>query len=273
MFKELLIYIAVYVGFFAVTFYVLSVWSLKKKDKPIPLPEKELPTVSIVVPAFNESRGIQGTIRSALAIDYPAEKLDIIVVDDGSRDNTYELAAALASDRVHVYRLEQNRGKGHAMNYGISKSKGEIIVTMDADHVHVKPDALKKMMPYFNGPRVMCVSPMMAVYRPKGLWQRVQHIEYLFGVFLRKAFASVNAIHVTPGAFSAYRRSLFEKIGGFEARNITEDLEMALRIQLHNFVIENSTEATIFTPAPKPLRSLAIQRRRWNAGLLKNLWN
>jgi cellulose synthase/poly-beta-1,6-N-acetylglucosamine synthase-like glycosyltransferase len=143
---------------------------------------------------------------------------------------------------------------------------------MDADHVHVKPNALKKMIPYFNRPEVMCVSPMMAVYKPKGIWQRVQHIEYMFGIFLRKAFASVNAIHVTPGAFSAYRRNLFKKIGGFEARNITEDLEMSLRIQLHHYVIENSTEATIFTTAPKSFKELALQRRRWNSGLLKNLW-
>jgi cellulose synthase/poly-beta-1,6-N-acetylglucosamine synthase-like glycosyltransferase len=272
MFRETLIYIVSYIGLFVVSFYVLSLWAIRKKEHPI-LSENKLPMVSIIVPAFNEAKGIAGTIKSALEIDYPKNKLEVIVVDDGSKDDTYKIASEFRSNRVRVFRLPKNSGKGAAMNYAISKSKREIIVTMDADNTHVKPDALRNMVACFNDSKVMCVSPMMTVYNPRGILQRVQQIEYFFGIFLRKAFASVNAIHVTPGAFSAYKKSFFDKYGGFDEHNLTEDLEMALRIQLNNYVIENSTRASILTVVPNKFKSLALQRRRWNAGLLKNLWN
>jgi cellulose synthase/poly-beta-1,6-N-acetylglucosamine synthase-like glycosyltransferase len=272
MFRETLIYIVSYIGLFVVAFYVLSLWDIRKKEHPI-LSDDKLPSVSIIVPAFNEAKGIAGTIQSALEIDYPKNKLEVIVVDDGSKDDTYNIASKFKSSRVRIFRMPQNRGKGAAMNHAISKSRGEVIVTMDADNTHVKPDALKNMVAYFQDSKIMCVAPMMSVYNPKGILQRVQQIEYLFGVFLRKSFASVNAIHVTPGAFSAYRKTFFDKHGGFDEHNLTEDLEMSLRIQFNNYVIENSTKASIFTVVPNKFKSLALQRRRWNAGLLKNLWN
>lgn len=264
-----LMYVSIYIGLFLGFFY-LFIFLSKVREKPPGFPEKNHPKVTIIIPAFNEERGIAETIKSALAINYPKNKLEIIVVDDGSKDNTYKIAKTFVKRGVKIF-TKPNGGKGTAINLGISKAKGEIIITMDADNTHVNPDAIKYMVPYFNDPDVICVAPIMAVYNPKGILQRIQQVEYLFGIFLRKVFSNINAIHVTPGAFSAYKSSFFKKYGGFDENNLTEDLELALRIQSHGYKIANSTEAIIYTVAPNKFKALLKQRRRWYAGLIKNL--
>jgi len=118
---------------------------------------------------------------------------------------------------------------------------------------------------------VMSVTPAMVIYNPKSILQRVQYIEYLLGLFLRKAFASLRAIYIAPGAFSAYRKIFFEKYGGYDVGNITEDLEMALRIQSKGYFTENCPDAPAFTIAPSKFKPLLIQRRRWYYGLIKNV--
>ncbi len=267
-FFNLMVYILAYIGFFATSFYIVSTlfyYSKKPLDR-----ESTNRKVTIIIPAYDEEKSIVRTIKTALDLDYPRENLEIIVVDDGSKDKTYELAKKCSSNIVKVY-TKTNGGKGSALNFGIAKAKGEVIVSMDADSF-VQKDALKKMMAFFDNPKVMAVTPSMGVYKPKGILQRVQHIEYYMGVFLRKSFATVNAIHITPGAFSAYRKIFFEKHGGYAVGNITEDLEIALRIQSNHYIIENSPKSVVYTIAPDTFRKLLVQRRRWYTGLMKNLW-
>ena len=271
MVQETIIYIASFLGIFTITFYLLSF--LDKKEKVMDYSEQELPSVSIIIPAFNEEKGIKGSINSALGIDYPKDKLEIIVVDDGSKDSTYEKIKEYQNERIRVFKHNKNMGKGIAINKGIKEAKGKVIVTMDADNTLVEKTALKKAVKYFRDPEVMCVSPIMAIYKPKGILQRVQQIEYLLGVFLRKSFANLEAVHITPGAFSIYRKSFFDKYGGFPKNNLTEDMEVALRIQYHGYKIENSLESVIYTIAPNKFDTLLKQRKRWYVGLLKNLWD
>src|SRR3972149_9930698 len=118
-----------------------------------------------------------------------------------------------------------------------------------------------------------CVSPAIIIDKPKSILQRVQYIEYLLSLFLRKAFASLKSIYITPGAFSAYRKSFFGKHGGFDEGNVTEDLEMALRIQYKGYNTENCPEGPAYTIAPRKFGELMVQRRRWYFGLLINLRN
>lgn len=270
MFGEILIYLATYIGLFAIFFFLLSVSPRLKKSPPI-FNEKNPPFISIIIPAYNEQRGIEATINSALGVDYPRDKMEILVIDDGSKDKTYELALKFKSKIVKVFHKE-NGGKGTALNFAIKKAKGEFIFTMDADSV-ITPNAVKNQLAYFNNPHVMCVAPLLAVHNPRGLMQRIQQIEYFLGIFLREVFTSLNAANVTPGAFSAYRKYFFEKYGGFDEHNLTEDLEIALRIQYHHFILENSTNSVVYTTAPQTFKSLLIQRKRWYVGLLKNLMN
>lgn len=273
---NLLVYILAYIGLLLVSFYFIGMLKYyKKKEHP---PRTDL-TVSIIIPAYNEEKSIERTIRTALALEYPAENLEVIVVDDGSKDMTYPIARSILEElenskkkhpTMRVF-TKPNGGKGSALNLGINQSKSEIVLTMDAD-TFAKPDSLKKMMGYFYGKEVMSVTPAIGIYKPQGLWQRVQHIEYYMSVFLRKSFSVLNAVHITPGAFAAYRRAFFTKHGGFDEHNITEDIEVALRVQSNHYVIENTPYAVIYTLAPRTFRQFLNQRKRWYTGYLTNLW-
>jgi len=265
----ILIYTSIYIGLIATTFYVIGYNQEKNKKKPL-YSDEELPKVSIIIPAFNEEKSMARTIESITASDYPKDKFQIIVVDDGSKDKTLEIARRYKSKLVEVY-TKENGGKGTALNFALRKCKGDIIFTMDAD-TFVAPHSVKEMTRYFKNPNVMSVSPSMLIYEPRGALQRIQQAEYLFGLFIRKAFCLVNAIHVTPGAFSAYRKTFFDKYGGYDEGNITEDLEMSLRIQYKGYPIEYSPESPAYTIAPNKFKPLMIQRRRWYTGLMRNTW-
>jgi len=265
-FHLLLIYALAYVGLFTTAFYALSMASYYRK-KSIPS-ESDGKSVSIIIPAHNEEKSIEKTIKSALEINYPKDRMEIIVVDDGSTDSTYSIAKSFP---VMVIRKERG-GKGAALNRGIMKAMNEIIITMDADTI-AEPDAVRKMMAHFYDEKVVSVTPSIGVYRPKGLMGRVQQIEYYLGTFMRKTFATVNAIYVTPGAFAAYRKSFFTKHGFFDEHNITEDLEIALRIQSKKLAIENAPSAAVYTVAPEKFTDVLTQRKRWYTGLIINMWD
>jgi cellulose synthase/poly-beta-1,6-N-acetylglucosamine synthase-like glycosyltransferase len=267
----ILLYISIYLGLVATSFYVLGYHADKKKVKQL-FTDDELPTVSVIIPAWNEGKSIAKTINSMFASDYPSEKLEIIVVDNNSKDNTLQIARKLKQKykKLKIY-CEKKQGKGCALNRGIKESTGEFIFSMDADTM-VPPRSIREMTRYFKNPDVMSVTPSMLIYKPKGILQRIQQAEYLFGLFIRKAFTSVNAIHVTPGAFSAYRKTFFDKHGMYDEDNITEDLELSLRIQYNGYRIEYSPEAPAYTIAPNKFKELLIQRRRWYTGLMRNTW-
>lgn len=265
-FVTVVIYLSIYLGLIATTFFILSYYADKKKEKKL-YSDSELPKVTIIIPAYNEEKSIEKTVTSILASDYP--DFEVFVIDDGSTDKTFEIAKKFEGDKVKVFR-KKNKGKSSALNFGIKKAKTELIFTMDAD-TRVDPNSMKKMAKYFKNNKVMCVVSAMVTEKPKTFLQRVQHIEYLMGLFLRTAFAAVDAIYITPGAFAGYRKWFFNKYGDFDEGNITEDLEMSLRIQLNGFKIENCPEAPAYTIAPRKFKELFFQRRRWYFGLIKNL--
>jgi cellulose synthase/poly-beta-1,6-N-acetylglucosamine synthase-like glycosyltransferase len=263
-----IMYASIYLGLVATSFYVLT-YVAGKKTKPLLFEDNELPKVSVIIPVWNEEKSIERTLKTILASDYPEDKLEIIVVDDGSADKSLEIAMRFKSNRVKVF-SKKNGGKGDALNYGIKRCSGEIVFTMDADTV-VPPYSLKKMVRYFKNKDVMLVSPAIMVYEPKTFLERVQHIEFLLGLFLRKTFSFLNAIHITPGAFSAIRKEFFEKHGYYNVGNITEDLEITLRVQYHGYKIENAPDAPAYAIARGKFVELMVQRRRWYVGLIRNL--
>ena len=266
-FIKFIIYVSIYIGLVSTTFFILSFFFGEKKKKLL-YSDDELPKVSVIIPAYNEEKSIETTIKSILKTDYPKSKFQVIVVDDGSNDNTLKLAKKFEKFGVEVY-TKKNGGKGTALNFGLKKVNGEIMFSMDAD-TFVDKKCVKQMVRFFKNKSVMCVSPAILVANPKNILQRVQYVEYILGLFLRKAFATVNAIHITPGAFSAYRKSFFDKYGGYDEGNITEDLELAMRIQFKGYIIEHSPESPAYTIAPNKFSHLLKQRRRWYVGLLKN---
>lgn len=227
------------------------------------------PTVDIIVPCFNESTTILATIYSLLNLDYPKDKLKIIVVDDGSSDDSLKtLEIFKENPQVQIHHKE-NGGKYTALNFGIENSNADLFGCLDADSF-VDKDALKKMIPYFENPKIMAVVPSIKVYEPENILQKIQKVEYDWGILIRKIFTYLDALHVTPGPFTIFRKKIFENIGKYKHAHHTEDLEMALRMQKHNYKIANSHRSFVFTVTPKTMKTLYKQRRRWTYGFLKN---
>ena len=230
-----------------------------------------VPKVAIIVPCFNEENTIAGTINSLLALEYPKENLSIILVDDGSTDNTTNVMASYANNpRITVHRKE-NGGKHTALNAGIKISDhADIIGCLDADSF-VEPDALALAISAFDKPEVMATTSAMSVHMPKNFIQHMQYAEYIFGITMRHILSSVNSLYVTPGPFSLYRMEVFKKIGYFSHGYQTEDMEMALRMQKAHMIIENSPQVRVYTKAPSTINALIKQRMRWTSGFLRNM--
>ena len=229
-----------------------------------------LPMMAVVVPCYNEATTIAATCESLIALDYPADKLEIILVDDGSTDSTPATMARFAAHpQVRIIRKE-NGGKHTALNAGIAAAAAEFVGCLDADSF-VERGALREIVPCFARANVAAVTAAMSVHKPRSLLQHMQNAEYIFGITLRHTLASVNGLYVTPGPFSFYRRSTILELGGFRSGHQTEDMEMALRMQQAGHSIENAPRARVYTNAPRTLATLLTQRTRWTTGFLRNV--
>lgn len=233
------------------------------------------PYVSIVVPVYNEEKGIWKTVHSLTSLNYPKDKLEIIIVDHGSRDRTADIAkqikAQFSSYKIEVVeKKRQGREmKAHAFNAGLKVASGEFVACVDGDTIVMK-NCLSEMVPYFEDPNVGAVISTIKVHQPKNIYEKIQHLEYIFATFTRSLMSKINTLHVTPGALSIYRKSLFDKYGGFDEDNITEDLEMAMRLRYHNYSIKLAQNSITYTKVPDTFKALWSQRVRWFRGFIYN---
>lgn len=240
-----------------------------KKSKPKKIP---LPSVSIIIPAYNEEKNISKVLDSVLSLDYPKEKLQIIVVDDGSTDNTYYVAKRYESKGVLVLRKKNEGKKSYTLNYAIPFAKGEIIATLDADSI-VERNSLKEAVLYFSDPRVASVVSAVKVWnKDENFITRAQYVEYNLILFIyRKLLELFDSIHVTPGPFSLFRREVLEERKRecgyyFDNNSLTEDHEIALYIQKKNYRVAYSPKSVVYTKVPSTLSELYKQRVRWGVG-------
>lgn len=268
---EVLAYPFVFLGLYFEVFMLLTLLSQPARDRRLRKPSEAAPKVAIIVPCWNEETTIDGTVRSLLALDYPADKLDIVLVNDGSTDNTKAVMDAyLGHPQIRVLHKE-NGGKHTAINLGIEMSEdAEFIGCLDADSF-VAPDALREIIGSFDRPEVAAATPAMSVFQPKNLLEQMQNVEYIVGIAARHALSAVNGIYVTPGPFSFYRRSVIAELGGFRHAHQAEDMEMALRIQRAGYEIENAPRARVYTKVPRSVPKLVKQRTRWTTGFLRNV--
>lgn len=266
----------VYVVWFLSTYFVVLLLlliavnkhRLYEKRKPLP----NTPSVSIIVPAYNEEVKIADTIASLKKINYPA--IEFIIVNDGSKDATSKVVkAAIAGDsRFTFIDRISNKGKAASLNEGISHAKGVFVACMDADSV-VEPDIFQKALPYFDDLKTGAVTVTVELRNPNTFLQKIIDIEYIIGLSLfLKIFSLLDCVFVTPGPFSIYRRSLLTEIGGFDPTNITEDHEIAYRIHKHGYLIANCLEAKVYTLTPDTFKGIYVQRRRWYSGALHTVF-
>ena len=262
--------------FLALYFQVFALLTFLSRDARLrrtkPALNADFPKVAVVVPCFNEGDTIGGTADSLLALDYPKDKLEIILVNDGSTDHTSHVMDQYASHPQVTVIHKVNGGKHSGLNIGIERTDAEFIGCLDADSF-VHPGALKEVLAHFDDPSVAAVTASMTVHEPKNMLQEMQYAEYLTGVALRHIFATVNGLYVTPGPFSFYRKSILEKVGGFRHGHQTEDMEMAMRLQKHGYKIENAPRAQVYTKAPATVWALVKQRTRWTTGFMRNSYD
>lgn len=233
-------------------------------------PRSDLPTATIIVPCFNEQESIFGTIESLLALDYPKDKFKIMIIDDGSTDNSWDLIQKYKNNPLIRLFQKENGGKHTALNFAIGQSSSDIIGCLDADSF-VSPDALIKIAEHFADKKVMAVVPSIKVFQPSSIIEKIQKVQYEWGIFMRKTLSFLGAMYVTPGPFSFFRREVFDKIGPYRQAHNTEDCEIALRMQRNHLKITNCHDVYIQTVAPKKLKALYKQQLRWVYGTLKNI--
>ena len=234
------------------------------------------PLISIIVPAFNEEVNAVSSIQSLLQTDYP--NFEIIFVDDGSKDSTYQkvLHAFDGHPKIKVL-TKPNGGKASALNYGIQQSGAGIVICIDAD-TKLRPDAVSKLVMHFvpvakGEKEVGAVAGNVKVGNQVNLLTRWQSIEYISSQnFDRKAFSYLNAITVVPGAIGAFRKKAIEEAGGFTTDTLAEDCDLTIRILRCGYLIENENKAIAMTEAPETLKMFFKQRLRWNFGVMQTFW-
>ncbi len=260
-------FLAIYVEvFFLVTFLERRKDIVERLDGRS---DEAYPSATIIVPCWNEEHTVRGTVESLLALDYPKDKLKIMLIDDGSTDNTWGVLQEFAAfPNIETIRKE-NGGKHTAMNLGIERVTTEFIGCLDADSF-VTPLALKRMVPYFDEPGVMAVSPSIIVSDPKRPMEWAQKIEYQLSVYIKKMLGLMNGIHVTPGPFSIYRMEVFRQLGPYREAHKTEDMEIAYRMHEAGMRIEQCHDARVHTKAPPTALALYTQRKRWIYGFINN---
>lgn len=229
------------------------------------------PAVSVVVAAYNEEAVIERTVQALLCSDYG--DVEIIVVDDGSKDDTAAVVhrAFQLEPRVTMLRKD-NGGKSSALNTGIAFAKGEILIGLDADTMFAE-DTISLLVRHFQDPRVAAVAGNVKVGNRVNLWTIWQSLEYIASQnFDRRAYAALNSITVVPGAIGAWRKSVVEEAGGYLSDTLAEDTDLTLRVRRLGYTLKTENNALAYTEAPENVRSLARQRFRWSFGTLQCLW-
>lgn len=264
------VYACLFLGLYFEVFLLISFIEKRPAPKTILRP-RHYPSVTILVPCWNKAKTLGATVRSILLLDYPREKLSVVIIDDGSVDETLQAAQEFVNEpQVSIYRKENEGSKFAALNFGLEHSQSELVGCLDADSF-VAPDALLEVVKKFEGdPTIMAVTPAMRVFKPRSWLELMQSVEYTFGVFYRKMFDNLSAITVLPGPFSFYKRSVFEKIGPFRHAHHTEDMEMAFRMHANGMKIGNAHSAIVSTKVPSTVGGLIRQRVRWSRGFLEN---
>jgi cellulose synthase/poly-beta-1,6-N-acetylglucosamine synthase-like glycosyltransferase/peptidoglycan/xylan/chitin deacetylase (PgdA/CDA1 family) len=224
--------------------------------------------VTVIVPAYNESAGIEAAVRSLIASDHPVE---VIVVDDGSTDGTADLVESLRLPGVRVIK-QANAGKPAALNTGLEAASYELVVMVDGDTVF-EPDAVRMLVQPFADPSVGAVSGNAKVGNRKGLLGRWQHIEYVVGFNLdRRLFDLAECMPTVPGAVGGFRRSALERIGGLSDVTLAEDTDLTMALCRDGWRVVYEERARAWTEAPATLGALWRQRYRWCYGTLQAMW-
>lgn len=228
------------------------------------------PLVTIIIPCFNEEVVIKDAIKSVEKINYP--NLEILVVDDGSTDETYARAREMQkTGKVRVV-SKSNGGKASALNYGIEEALGEYILCMDADS-HLNREVLRYGIPYFyEFPHLSALAGNVRVGNTSSLITLFQKLEYVVGLnFHKMAQSALSSVTIIPGPIGIFKRSALQSVGGYDVNTFAEDCDLTLKLLAAGHYIKYSSDVVAYTEAPTTLYQLMAQRYRWSRGTIQAL--
>ncbi len=237
--------------------------------------------VSIIVPCYNEEAVIEISLRSLIMQTHPF--VEIIVIDDGSSDRTLSIAKSMEYEyefkSLKVF-TKVNAGKAEALNYGIKKASGELIMCVDADS-KLAFDAVELLVQHFRDPSIGAVAGSVYVTNQDNMWTKLQALEYIEGLnMVRNGQALLKLVNIIPGPIGMFRKSALVDIGGYENDTFAEDCDLTLRLIGKGYKIDFEIDAVSYTEAPENLLDLLKQRYRWTRGILQSikkhresLWN
>ncbi|MGC5342145.1 glycosyltransferase [Streptomyces sp. DT171] len=224
--------------------------------------------VSVLVPAYNERKCIEATVRSLMSSDHPIE---VIVIDDGSTDGTADLVEALRLPNVRVVR-QRNGGKPAALNNGIAHARYDVVVMMDGDTVF-EPSTVRELVQPFGDPRVGAVAGNAKVGNRDSLIGAWQHIEYVMGFNLdRRMYDILGCMPTIPGAVGAFRRQALDRVGGMSEDTLAEDTDVTMALHRDGWRVVYAENARAWTEAPESVQQLWSQRYRWSYGTMQAIW-
>jgi poly-beta-1,6 N-acetyl-D-glucosamine synthase len=247
-----------------------SLYKVRDKETIRYREDSSLPMVSLIVPAFNEGPVIQAAMRSLLALDYP--NYEIIVIDDGSTDDTYEKAMVVAREsttlEVRVI-TKRNGGKADALNTGMALARGEFVLNMDGD-TKLSANTLRVCIRHFENAKVGAVAGNVKVTNRENLLTHIQALEYVEGLAMaRKAQSFGRVVNIIPGPLGMFRKSVLQQVGGYDRDTFAEDCDLTLKLLMRGWHIAYEPAAIAWVETPSSLLDLLQQRYRWTRGILQ----
>jgi cellulose synthase/poly-beta-1,6-N-acetylglucosamine synthase-like glycosyltransferase len=256
----------VLVNLFTVPF---AIFHKIKERKQLKQRLTEFPKVSIIVPAYNEEKVLARTIDTLVEVDYPNK--EVIVVDDGSTDRTYDIANSYQEPYIKAVK-RPNGGKFAALNTGLVYASGEIIITVDADSLLAR-SAVYEIVKGFENPEVAGVAGNLKVYNRSKFITKLQALEYIIQIHvIRRAFENFGSITVASGAFSAFRRTAIDESGRYDPDFLLEDFDLTIKLLKSHKLLQGNIDAVCYTEAPENLRDVYKQRLSWYRGDFQNFW-
>lgn len=265
---NIFIFLSVYVQVFFFLTFVENRKKIVTRKGGILL--KEYPAVTITVPVFNEEKTVEKTVESLMDLNYPKDKLQLFLVDDGSTDNTWQVLQKFKDySNIKIFHKE-NGGKFTVLNFALSQTTTPFFGCLDADSFADRESLVRLMSTFEKDSSIMAVVPSVTVCNSKNFIQSAQVAEYYMGVYFKKMLGFLKAIDVTPGPLTVFKKEVFDNIGGYRHGHNTEDMEIAYRMQTHNYKIEHCHDAYVYTNTPGTIKKLYKQRLRWIFGFLNN---
>ena len=260
---QIIVLSSVYVSLF--TFFL---WLFLLLDLKEPKATKRKYSITFIIPVYNEEKNIEKTINSILNLNYGG-KIKIIVVDDVSTDKTVEICRRYEEKGIIKFiRKKKHSGKVNSVNIALKHVDTDLFAILDAD-TYFEKNAIRKMVSYFDDPKVGAVLAALKVENDKGIIPRLQVIEYYFSVFLRKLMSCYDGLYTTHGA-TLFRTSAIREVGEFDEENLVEDMDIALRLMKRGYKVVSDLEASAYTIVPDTFFKLLKQRIRWYGGFIYN---